>query len=148
MAASDLVILLRGINVGGHKRMKMAELRELLQEAGFTDVRTLLQSGNVVAGSELGEQAATAAVEEAIRDRLGFDVEVVVRTGAELEAIVAADPFGDEATDPKRYVVLFLTRPPDADALQAIREKDFAPEAFRGDIAREEMMVATRLLES
>ncbi len=129
----DLVILLRGINVGGHKRMKMAELRELLREAGFTDVRTLLQSGNVVARSRHDGRAAATAVERAIKERLGFDVDVVVRTGEELEAIVAADPFGDEATDPKRYVVLFLTQDADADALQAIRDKDFAPEEFRGE---------------
>lgn len=129
----DLVILLRGINVGAHKRMKMAELRELLQDAGFTDVRTLLQSGNVVAKSTLDERAATTAVERAIKERLGFDVDVVVRTGEELEAIVAADPFGEEATDPKRYVVLFLTREADEGALQAIREKDFSPEEFRGE---------------
>ena len=133
MAADDLVILLRGINVGAHKRMKMAELRELLQDAGFTGVRTLLQSGNVVARADLDEAAATTAVERAIADRLGFDVDVVVRTGAQLEAIIEADPFGDEATDPKRYVVLFLTQDADAGALKAIRGKDFAPEEFRGE---------------
>lgn len=125
-----LVILLRGINVGGHKRIRMAELRALLEGLGYEDVRTLLQSGNAVVRSGERPAATQTAVHDAIQDQLGFDVDVVVRTGKELEAVVAADPFRERADDPKKYVVLFLTQKPDAAALKAVGEKDFAPEEF------------------
>jgi uncharacterized protein (DUF1697 family) len=85
------VALLRGINVGKAKRIAMADLRALIEGLGYTDVRTLLNSGNVVFSASRGATAAiAAAIEKAIVARFGFSAAVVVVTAKELEAIVAA----------------------------------------------------------
>ena len=121
-----LVALLRGINLGSRRRIAMADLRALIEALGYEDVRTLLQSGNVVfTGAPAG---AREALEAAIADRFGFQVDVVLRTMQELAAIVAADPFGAEASNPTRYFVVFLSERPAAAALRALGEQDFTPE--------------------
>jgi uncharacterized protein (DUF1697 family) len=111
-AAGDVfVALLRGINVGRNRRIRMADLREALTAAGFGRVRTLLQSGNVV----LDAAGATSAevgrrVHDAVLACSGFDVAVVVRTAAELADVVARSPL-PEPEDGARYVVAFLAGP-------------------------------------
>jgi uncharacterized protein (DUF1697 family) len=116
------VIMLRGINLGPNRRVPMADLRALLSEAGHGDVRTYVQSGNVVLESaatpaELERQAAAL-----ISERFGFDVPVVVRTGRQLAAVVKRNPLGDVAVEPKRYQVTFLADKPSADAVRALEE--------------------------
>jgi uncharacterized protein (DUF1697 family) len=123
-----LVALLRGVNLGPRNRVKMAELRELVEELGHEDVRTLLQSGNVVFTSDAAPDAVARELSEAIADRLGVRSDVIVRTRDELADVVARDPFGDEASDPKRYQVSFLSGEPDGAAARALSEGDFAPE--------------------
>jgi uncharacterized protein (DUF1697 family) len=98
------VALLRGINVGGNKKVPMARLRELFAELGHEDVKTYVNSGNVVFG---GPKATAKKLEQAIEAEFGFDVAVVLRTRDELAAVVAADPFAGVADDPSRYLVLF-----------------------------------------
>ena len=106
------VVLLRAVNVGGTAKVPMPRLRELLAEAGLEDVATYVQSGNVVAspGSVTGgAKGVGAAVHNAIRDDLGLDVPVVVRTGAQIAKVLAANPFPD--ADPTRVGVLFASGP-------------------------------------
>src|SRR3954463_14206595 len=91
----------------------MPRLREVLTERGHAEVRTHLRSGNVILGSRLGEQELAADVEQAIESEFGFAVPVVVRTGAEIAAVVAGDPFATVATDPARYLVTFMAEAPD-----------------------------------
>ena len=114
------VALLRGINLGRSRRVAMAELRELLEGLGYADVRTHLQSGNAIFGTDDRPAAVAAAIEAAMAERLGMEVGVVVRTGEELAAIVAADPLGDVADDPARRMVVFLPAKPNRAALQAL----------------------------
>ena len=125
-----LALLLRGINVGGRRRVGMAELRDLLEELGYEDVRTLLQSGNAVVGAADAPDAVVAAVEKGIRERFGLDVGVVVRTAAEIADVVAANPLGDVATDGAKQVVVFLSAEPDPEALAQIDAAALAPERF------------------
>lgn len=116
------VVLLRGVNVGGHHSVPMPRLRELLAAGGLADVRTHLASGNVVAGAGTvadERDAVGAAVRDVVRRGLGVDVPVVVRTGAELAALVAADPFPD--ADPSRTAVAFASSPLDDAAVAALR---------------------------
>ena len=121
------VALLRGINVGGKHKLPMADLKEVAAGLGWTDVETYVQSGNLLfATSARSEAAVRRALEAALAERFGFEVPVVVRTGAEMAAVVAADPFGDIATDGARYTVTFLPRPPDPDRVAAL------PPAERG----------------
>jgi uncharacterized protein (DUF1697 family) len=113
-------VLLRGINVGKARQVDMGRLREVLAGRGHGDVRTHLRSGNVVLDAELAEDALVADVEEALRSAFGMDVPVVVRTGAELAAVVAADPLGELATDTAHSLVTFLPAAPDPDRVAAL----------------------------
>jgi uncharacterized protein (DUF1697 family) len=117
-----LIVLLRGVNVGRHNRIAMAELRGALAEAGFEDVRTYLQSGNVVLSTGAAPARVAEKCERVIASRFGFEISVIVRTRAELAQVVERDPLGDVATDPKRYQVSFLTAKPPAKTVRKLTE--------------------------
>jgi uncharacterized protein (DUF1697 family) len=122
------VALLRGINVGRHKRMPMADLRDLLSGLGYTDVKTLLQSGNAVFSASTRSTASVErAIEKAVVGRFGFDVRVLVRTRDEIEAAVAANPL--PVPDGSRFLVSFLDRDPAARVRQ-LDPAEFEPERF------------------
>lgn len=107
----DRVALLRAINVGGHGKLPMADLVQHFASAGFKDVKTLLQSGNVVFS---GKGKPPAQLERALEAKVGTDV--LVRTAAEWSEIVDANPFRAEAkSDPGRLLVMFLKSEPTAD---------------------------------
>jgi uncharacterized protein (DUF1697 family) len=105
-----LVVLLRGINVGRGNRIAMPALRELFERAGFDGVRTYVQSGNVVLSSDVSPAELEREAERLVAERFGFDVDVIARTRDELAAVVARNPLGDVAVEPKRYQVSFLER--------------------------------------
>ena len=111
--------LLRGINLGPSRRIPMPRLREVLADRGYGEVRTLIASGNLVLDSDLPEDELALDLGKAIEEEFGLDVPVVVRTGTELDAVLAEDPFGDAVTDPSRYSVTFL---PEAPAKSTIRK--------------------------
>jgi uncharacterized protein (DUF1697 family) len=125
---SSLILLLRGINVGPHKRVAMPELRALLGDAGFEGVRTYVQSGNVVLSGGGPAPEVAARVEALIEDRFGFSVDVIARTGDELAEVVARNPLADVAVDPKRYQVSFLDAEPDPAVLERIAALCAEPE--------------------
>lgn len=124
------VALLRGINVGTAKRIAMADLRALAEDLGFDRGRTLLNSGNVVLDSGLAAKAVAARLHSGIADRFGMDVAVVVRTAAQLAAVVERNPFADIATDPKRSSVTFLDAKLPPRALADVDPSEFEPERF------------------
>jgi uncharacterized protein (DUF1697 family) len=124
------IALLRGINLGATNRVSMPELRELLTGLGYEDVRTLLQSGNIVLRSRKAPKTLERALEDEIADALGVRSTVVVRTRDELADVIDHDPLGDLAGDPKRHVVYFLNGTPDAGAVKALADADHSPEAF------------------
>jgi uncharacterized protein (DUF1697 family) len=104
------VVLLRGINLGSRNRISMPELREALEEeAGFKDVRTYVQSGNVVLTSTAKPESVARKCEKVIKGRFGLEIPVVARTRAELARVVKRNPLGKVARDPKRYQVTFLS---------------------------------------
>jgi uncharacterized protein (DUF1697 family) len=117
---SRYVALLRGINLGRARQVDMPRLREVLTARGHDGVRTHLRSGNVVLDSPLPEAELAADLAEAIEAEFGFPVPVVVRTGAEVAAVVAGDPFAEVATDPARYLVTFMAEPPDPARVDAL----------------------------
>ncbi len=126
------VALLRGINLGRARQVDMPRLRELLTERGHANVRTHLRSGNVVLDSPLPEAELAGDLAEAIEAEFGFAVPVVVRTGAEMGAIVTGDPFADVATDPARYLVTFMAEPPDAARVDALPPAESGAYLVRG----------------
>jgi uncharacterized protein (DUF1697 family) len=98
----------------------MPELRALLAEGGFSDVRTYVQSGNVVVSSRRSPAQVGNEAERLIADRFGFEVDVIVRTDSELAEVVRRNPLAEVATDPKRYQVSFLEAEPDPEAVERI----------------------------
>jgi uncharacterized protein (DUF1697 family) len=121
------VALLRGINVGGRARVPMAALRDTCTGAGCDDVVTYIQSGNVVLRSRLGAERLRTVLETAIAERFGFRPAVMIRTGGELAAVVAGNPFA--GVDAAHVHVGFLPAPPDGAAEQCLAAIDCAPEA-------------------
>ena len=126
------VALLRGINLGRARQVDMPRLREVITERGHTDVRTHLRSGNVVLDSPMEEAGLAADLTEAIGAAFGFEVPVVVRSGAEMAAVVAGDPFATVATDPARYLVTFMAEPPDPAQVDALPPADGGEYFVRG----------------
>lgn len=121
--AENRVVLLRGINVGSANRIAMPALREALAADGFANVRTYVQSGNIVLGTTLDDQKLCAAVERVIADAFDLTVPVLARGHGELADVVAANPFSDQAEqDPKRLQVTFLTGEPAADVAGELEE--------------------------
>jgi uncharacterized protein (DUF1697 family) len=114
------IVLLRGINLGSRNRIAMPALREALAEAGFEDVQTYLQSGNVVLSSRAAPKTVARKCEGLVADRFGLDIDVVVRTRDELAEVVRRNPLGDVAKDPKRYQVSFLDRKPAAEVVRKL----------------------------
>src|SRR3954454_11532859 len=97
------IVLLRGINIGSSNRIAMPALRDALEEAGFSDVRTYLHSGNVVLKSRAKPETVRKQVARVIKERFGLEIAVVVRTRAELAAVVKRNPHAKVATNPKTY---------------------------------------------
>lgn len=125
------VALLRGVNVGKAKRVPMAELRALLGDLGYTGVATLLNSGNAVFQATKGAPAEHAAeIAGVIASRLRVDVPVIVKSAAELAAIVAENALAKEATDHSRLLVAFVQDPATLRGLAVIESLVVPPEKF------------------
>jgi uncharacterized protein (DUF1697 family) len=122
------IALLRGINLGPSRRVAMGELRELLSSHGHGDVRTHLQSGNVVLTSDLKPEELGRVLERQIAEGLGIDVEVVVRTREQLAEVVKRNPLADVADNPKRLQVSFLSGKIDRAAAKRLEDAAAPPE--------------------
>ena len=115
-----LIVLLRGVNLAGRNRVAMPQLREALEESGFEKVSTYVQSGNVVLSSKASPKRVGTDVEKLIAERFGLDISVVVRTRAQLAAVVKRNPFGKVAKNPKLYQVTFLEKAPPAEVMRKL----------------------------
>ena len=125
------IALIRGINVGRAKRVAMADLRALVAELGYGDVRTLLNSGNLVftvAAKSPGDPAGR--IERAIAERLGVQARVTLLTATELAAAVAAHPLSAVAADPSRLLVAVPATTAELAQLRPLTAREWAPEAF------------------
>ncbi len=122
--------MLRGINLGSKRRVPMADLRALFTGAGYKDVATYVQSGNVVVRSSAPADELERESARLISEQFGFDVPVVVRTRAELIRVVKHDPHGSVVDDPKRYQVSFLSQALDAATASRVRELAAGSEAI------------------
>ncbi len=114
------IVLLRGINVGSARRVPMADLRSLLEGLGYEGVRTYVQSGNIVLRSPAPAGVLARDLQVEISARFALEIPVIVRTGDELEDVVARDPLRAVAGDPKLYQVSFLSAEPDVAAVRLI----------------------------
>jgi uncharacterized protein (DUF1697 family) len=130
------VLLLRGINIGPNNRIAMPALREALTGAGFDDVRTYIQSGNVVLSSDATPDELAGECERLIAEAFGLEIPVVVRTRDDLAEVVRRDPLGAVAENPKRYQVSFLSAEPDPEIVAKLAALAAGDERFQA-IGRE-----------
>ena len=115
------IVFLRGINLRGVNRISMASLRSALEAEGFRDVRTYLQSGNVLLSSAASPARVAERIRAVIKTKFGFDIAVVVRSGEELSSVVRRNPLSKVATDPRRYLVTFLSDQLPGPAVERLR---------------------------
>jgi len=127
---TTFVALLRGINVGKAKRIAMADLRSLVEEAGFTRVRTLLNSGNVVfAGASAAPEKVAARLEKAIEARVGFFSHVVVLDATAIDTVVMEHTL-THADNPSRLLVAFVQDPATLETVRPLAARDWNAEAI------------------
>lgn len=150
MARRTLCIaLLRGINVGKAKRVPMAQLRELFESLGYTQVRTLLNSGNVIFEAPSSSTAKLrAAIEAGIEKRFGFGSATVVITAETLSAVIAANPFAKVAKDPSRYLVAFPLESAHAAACTPLLAESWRPDQLALGAHAAYLWCASGILES
>ncbi len=149
------VSLLRGINLGARNRVNMPKLREALAGAGFTDVRTYLQSGNVITRSQHSSpQQVAEDVRAVLRDRFSLDVPVIVRSPQHLSNVLHWCPFPEDAlTRPAAVHLLHLASQPATEQVAALLAEDWEPDAITAQglevvIRYAESMHASRLQHS
>jgi uncharacterized protein (DUF1697 family) len=146
---SEFVGLLRGINIGRAKRIAMADLRDLVEKLGHTEVRTLLNSGNVVFRSKRSNVAKLAEeIEQAIVARCGFTASVTVISAKELVSIIEENPLLHVAKDPSRHLVVFVS---DANSLSPLRpmlKESWTPDALAITQRAAYLWCSTGILES
>ncbi len=123
--------LLRGVNnIGRAKRISMADLRALFETLGFSDVRTLLNSGNVVfSASDTRRGEVRVRIEEALASRLGLTSPVLLLSANDVKAAVRDNPFSRVATDSSHLLVVALRAPSDVRRLKPLLKEHWAPEA-------------------
>ncbi|MBT8272345.1 MAG: DUF1697 domain-containing protein [Bacteroidia bacterium] len=108
---NTFIALLRGINVGGHKKVPMADLRSLIEKLGLKNVRTYIQTGNIFFETvESDRVKLTLLIENGIKDHFRFEVPVIIKTSKEIDAIIKACPF-PEAKKMKSYFSIFSKKP-------------------------------------
>jgi len=124
------VALLRGINVGGHHRVAMAELREIAQSLGLRNVSTYIQSGNLIFDATPGDSDTPRQLEQALVERFGFEIPVVTRSRAEMEEAARSHPFVDLGLSDSFLMVAFLDREPEVDIEDVLDAREFEPDRF------------------
>jgi len=123
------VALFRGINVGRAKRVAMADLRSMFSDLGYSDVRTVLNSGNVVFTMVADPVDGVSAVIEAeLERRTGFPARVMVLSASDLAGIFEQNPLVEVATNPSRLLVTVLRDPADMELLTQLSERDWGPD--------------------
>jgi uncharacterized protein (DUF1697 family) len=129
-AMAVIICMLRGVNLGGHKMIKMDALRALCESLGLCDAQTYLQSGNVVFRTKARNLGALAKrIEDAIEQSFEFRPAVIVRTTSELRRVIAKNPFaGRRGIDPSKFLVTFLADDPCAEARDKVLNIKVDPE--------------------
>lgn len=133
---TNYIILLRGVTPSGTNKVPMAQLRKVLAQAGFSNVRTYIQTGNVLLDTESSALETEKRIHHLIKEHIGPDLAVVVRTGIELQKMLANNPF-QEGYDISRVFFVLFAQIPVAEKIQELLTQDFGEEklAIAGDAA-------------
>lgn len=128
------IALLRGINVSGQKKIKMTELKSLFEKAGFQNVTTYIQSGNVIFSSnERSGKNLAKKISSEIKRKYGFDVQVIILTPREIEYTLKNNPFIKRKKEPERLYVTFLSNNPSKENIQKLNSVNYLPEEYKID---------------
>jgi uncharacterized protein (DUF1697 family) len=122
--------MLRGINVGGHAKVSMTEVRATFVDMGYGDVRTYIQSGNVVFGASGSAAKLQSAIEQGLEDRFGLTIKVVLRTRAQLDAVIEHNPLAGGGRDTAKLHVTFLASTPASSRTSGLDTRGFLPDEF------------------
>lgn len=127
------VALLRGINLGSHNKVAMAELRQLADELGLANPETYLRSGNLVIDSDLSESVLARRLSDGIGEQFGLQVPVICRSSGQLGQIASSHPFATLGLDDKFLHVAFLDREPKDGVHEVIDAADYHPDRLEAD---------------
>ncbi|TAF35253.1 MAG: DUF1697 domain-containing protein [Cytophagales bacterium] len=129
---ASCIALLRGINVSGQKKILMKDLTELCQSLGFSDVRTYIQSGNVLLDSNHSAHEVSGLLAAGIKQKYGFEVCVVVKTPSELQEVLRLNPFlSSPDLQTKKLYYTILSQTPDSMRMQALLNLELAKNTLR-----------------
>ncbi len=149
MAGGKHIALLRGINVGRAKRVAMADLRALVESLGYREVRTLLNSGNVVFTAPAAAKGDPALrIEKSLEAKLGIASRVTVLDASELDSIVNDNPLLQIADDPSRLLVVVLKNRADRTRLAPLVKQDWAPDVLAVGARAAYMWCSDGMIES
>ncbi len=126
------VLLLRGINVGGHRKLLMTDLKSLLNELDFSNVKTYIQSGNVTFSSAdtLSISKTEHLIAEIIQKKYGFEVPIILLTEKKIKKIVSENPYSDSANIEQLYCT-FIKNEPSQEAINSLSKVSFDPDVFK-----------------
>jgi uncharacterized protein (DUF1697 family) len=127
---ASYVAMLRGINVGGHAKVPMADLRATFLDMGYGEVATYIQSGNVVFGASGSAAKIHATIEQGLEDRFGLGIKVILRTRAQLEKAIADNPLANGRRDDAKLHVTFLGATPASSRVSGLDARGFLPDEF------------------
>ncbi len=127
------IAILRGINVGGKRKILMADLKSLCEKLGMKSVRTYIQSGNLIFNSDKKSFELENDLEKAITENYGFDVPVIVRTEKEFGNAINNNPFFDDNTDIKQLHLTFLKEKPKKENIENTLTRNYEPDKFKID---------------
>lgn len=124
------IAILRGVNVGGKRKMLMADLRKVCEELGWQNVKTYIQSGNLIFDAEGEYSDLESSLEKAIINAFGFDVPVIIRDAGELQALVLNSPFYTAEAEISTLHLTFLKEKPSPESTTELQKYDFEPDKF------------------
>jgi uncharacterized protein (DUF1697 family) len=128
---TKFIVLLRGINVSGQKKIKMSDLKSLFEDLSFSKVQTYIQSGNVIfSAKEKSNKKLEHKISSAIKSKFGFDVQVIVVTPDEIEYVIRNNPFLKKKKESERLYVTFLSENPPAENMKKLNAVDYSPEEY------------------
>jgi len=125
------IAILRGINVGGKRKILMADLKSMCEKLGLKNVETYIQSGNLIFNSDRQNSELENDLEKAITEKFGFDVPVIVRTEKELETSINNNLFFDKDADVKQLHLTFLKEKPSKENIDKTRTYNYEPDKFK-----------------
>jgi len=126
------IVLLRGINVSGKKKIKMSDLKLLFKELSFTNVKTYIQSGNVIfSRKSTNKKTIRKNIEDKIENTFTYDVQVIIKTPSEFDSAIRNNPFlKSKKNDTDRIYFTFLSEIPSTSNITKLREADYSPEEY------------------